>query len=112
MLGLKIMGSDMNYVQRRFLAWGQIYFKVLRVDRQNQMWMPKKKGVEIWGLFYVLMLSLVTVQVWPLPIIALTASAPDEVKDKVLEAGMDDFSRKPFKLQDLELILKRFSRST
>tara|TARA_R110002050_G_scaffold41813_4_gene101129 strand:+ start:495 stop:1976 length:1482 start_codon:yes stop_codon:yes gene_type:complete len=47
----------------------------------------------------------------PLPIIALTASAPDEVKSKVLDAGMDDFIMKPFKPQDLELILKRFSRS-
>ncbi|MEO1654914.1 MAG: ATP-binding protein, partial [Bacteroidota bacterium] len=36
-----------------------------------------------------------------LPIIALTASAMSDVKDKVIEAGMNDYVAKPFSPQDL-----------
>jgi CheY-like chemotaxis protein len=35
------------------------------------------------------------------PLIALSAAALDEVKDRALEAGMDDFVSKPFHQEEL-----------
>ena len=42
------------------------------------------------------------------PIIALTADAMKEDKDKSLEAGMNDFISKPFRLKEIESILKNY----
>ncbi len=50
-------------------------------------------------------LSLPTGQV---PIIALTADAMKEDKDRCLEAGMNDYISKPFQLHEIELVLKRY----
>lgn len=41
------------------------------------------------------------------PIIALTANAFREIKEKCFETGMDDFMTKPFKIEDLKQTLKR-----
>ncbi|MCB0355477.1 MAG: response regulator, partial [Bdellovibrionales bacterium] len=42
------------------------------------------------------------------PIIALTANAFREVKEKCFEYGMDDFATKPIKQEDLKNVLNRF----
>jgi CheY-like chemotaxis protein len=42
------------------------------------------------------------------PIIALTADAMKEDKDRCLEVGMNDYVSKPFRLQEIESILKKY----
>ena len=44
-----------------------------------------------------------------LPIIALTAGAFDEDRDKCAVAGMDDFLAKPLNLPDLDAVLKTWT---
>ncbi|HZG24857.1 MAG TPA: response regulator, partial [Chitinophagaceae bacterium] len=43
-----------------------------------------------------------------IPIIALTADAMKEDKDRCLEAGMNDFISKPFRLNEIESALKKY----
>jgi len=45
-----------------------------------------------------------------IPIIALTADATRDDKDKCLEAGMDNFISKPFRLDEIAGILRRYVR--
>lgn len=44
-------------------------------------------------------------------IIALTAYAIKDDRDRCLEAGMDDYLRKPFKLAELSAMLEKYGRS-
>lgn len=44
-------------------------------------------------------------------IIALTAYAIEDDRDRCLEAGMDDYLRKPFKLKELVVMLDKYGRS-
>ena len=46
------------------------------------------------------------------PIIALTASAMSEDRDRCLEAGMDDFIAKPVTPEHLESVLDRWARAS
>ncbi len=41
-------------------------------------------------------------------IVALTANALEEEKNKCFEAGMDDFIAKPFKINDIKKLLATF----
>ena len=43
-----------------------------------------------------------------LPVVALTANELESDRQKCLDAGMDDYVRKPFRRQDLERILKQW----
>lgn len=43
-----------------------------------------------------------------IPIIALTADAMKEDKERSLEAGMNDFISKPFRLKEIEAVLKNY----
>lgn len=47
-----------------------------------------------------------------LPIIALTANEVKDAKTACLAAGMDDFLRKPFTLQELQALLQRWQPAT
>lgn len=42
------------------------------------------------------------------PIIAITANAMQSDKQKCLDAGMDDYLAKPFEIQDIEKLLKKY----
>jgi signal transduction histidine kinase/DNA-binding response OmpR family regulator/methyl-accepting chemotaxis protein len=42
------------------------------------------------------------------PVIALTADAMKEDKDRCLEVGMNDYISKPFRLQEIEFIIKKY----
>jgi CheY-like chemotaxis protein len=46
-----------------------------------------------------------------IPIIALTADAMQEDKERCLDAGMNDFISKPFRLQELESVLRTHLKS-
>ncbi|MBF0227338.1 MAG: response regulator, partial [Desulfobacterales bacterium] len=64
--------------------------------------MPEMDGIE--ATEHIRKLNLVK----HVPIIALTAGAVKEEKEKCLKAGMDDFLSKPISLEDLHKILKKY----
>lgn len=45
------------------------------------------------------------------PIIALTANALEGDKEKCLKAGMDDYLAKPFRGEDIEMVLSKFLKA-
>jgi CheY-like chemotaxis protein len=47
-----------------------------------------------------------------IPVIALTADAMKEDKDRCLAAGMNDFISKPFKFEELEALIKEYLKKT
>jgi len=43
-----------------------------------------------------------------IPVIALTADAMKEDRDRCIQAGMNDYISKPFRLEELENVLKTY----
>ncbi len=48
----------------------------------------------------------------PTPIIALTANALDGDRERCLATGMNDYLAKPFRIEDLQAVLKRFAETS
>ena len=46
-----------------------------------------------------------------IPIIALTADAMKEDKERCLQVGMNDHISKPFRLEEIGVVLKKFNRA-
>ncbi len=42
------------------------------------------------------------------PIVALTADAMQEDKDRCLESGMNDYISKPFRLEEIHAVIKKY----
>ncbi|NEU07855.1 PAS domain S-box protein [Flavihumibacter sp. R14] len=66
--------------------------------------MPEMDGLEATAAIR----NLKEIYYHELPIIALTASASEEVKDKVLKSGMNDYITKPFDPDDLYNKISRY----
>lgn len=47
-----------------------------------------------------------------IPIIALTADVLVEVKERCLLAGMNDYISKPFRLEEIQMVLKKYFTNT
>lgn len=46
-----------------------------------------------------------------IPVVALTCMAMDGDREKILAAGCDDYLRKPFQLEELEILVQRYLNS-
>jgi response regulator RpfG family c-di-GMP phosphodiesterase len=69
------------------------------------MRMPEMNGIQATKIIREKLL------ITSLPIIALTANALKDDKEKCLNAGMDDFMSKPFERADLILMLNKYTKS-
>jgi CheY-like chemotaxis protein len=48
-------------------------------------------------------------EVQPIPIVALTASAFEEDRNRCMKSGMDEFITKPFNFETLKSVMEKFS---
>jgi CheY-like chemotaxis protein len=65
--------------------------------------MPEMDGLEATRL-----IRKMDDQVASVPIIALTADAMKEDRARCLDAGMDDYISKPFRVEDLNAVLEKY----
>ncbi len=70
------------------------------------IYMPEMDGIEAAKLIHQL---CETHQVTPPPIIALTADAFSEDRQRYLEAGLDDYLAKPFEREELEEMIAKWA---
>jgi len=95
---LKALGCSVDLAcngEEGVLAYSRAHYDLILMDCH----MPGTDGLEATARIREMEQATGTT---PIPIIALTASDEDRIRDKCLAAGMDDFLSKPLKKQCLE----------
>ncbi|MEK8047553.1 ATP-binding protein [Ideonella margarita] len=98
---LERMGHSVRYAENGELAVREVERRLPDLILMD-VHMPVMDGLEATRVLRSRPLPVGKVKV-----VALTADAYDEVRDRVLAAGMDDFLSKPFRQRDLEQLLRR-----
>ncbi len=90
----------------RAMAGDEPGFDLVLMD----IYMPRLDGIEATRAIRRLMTSLRPSGQHPLPIIAVTANAFPEDRQRYLAAGLDDYLAKPFDARELKAILNRWAK--
>jgi PAS domain S-box-containing protein len=103
---LAVNGREAVEAARRVLAGQEAACDLILMDAH----MPVLDGLEATRIIKELYAARETGTKSAPPIVAVTANAFDEDRQRCLEAGMDDYLAKPFGVPDLQRILDRWCR--
>jgi diguanylate cyclase (GGDEF)-like protein len=101
---LKSLGCSLDIArngEEAIAAYSRTHYNLILMDYR----MPGTDGLEATVRIREMEMAAGTP---PIPIIALTASDDEFIRDKCLSAGMDDFLNKPLQLKQLEKKLERW----